>query len=129
MEEIAKKILYESGIKFENEEELNGMLIPREILLDITKYDNVKSQIPDLKKIFSSSVLTSLQKNAIINQKWPLLNLVRQILGMYGYNLTPVRKRDGYTLDGVKKFKRFFQVEKNIKNNKNQNVYNSEDSK
>ena len=31
---------------------------------------------------------------------------------MYGYRLEPVRKSDGYTLDGVKKFKRYFQIEK-----------------
>jgi len=112
MEEITKKILHDSGIHFENEDELNGMLIPREQLLDITKYDNVKSQIPELKKIFSSSLLTSLHKTAEIQQKWPLLNLVRQILAMYGYHLVPVRKSDGYTLDGVKKFKRYYQIDK-----------------
>jgi hypothetical protein len=117
MEEIAKKILDEVGIKFENEDELNGMLIPREQLLDFTKYNKVKPVIPELKKIFSSSALTSLQKSAQLLQKWPLLNLVRQILGMYGYRLVPVRKSDGYTLDGVKKFKRYFQIEK-----KNQNI-------
>ena len=112
MEEISKKILEESGIHFENEDELNGMLIPREHLLDITKYEKVKPKIPDLKKVFSSSLLTSLQKTAELHQKWPLLNLVRQILAMYGYHLVPVRKSDGYTLDGIKKFKRYFQIEK-----------------
>ena len=112
METIAKKILENSGIHFENEDELNGMLIPREQFLDITKYEGVKSQIPELKKIFSSSLLTSLHKTAELQQKWPLLNLVRQILAMYGYHLVPVRKSDGYTLDGVKKFKRYFQIEK-----------------
>ena len=33
-----------------------------------------------MKKIYSSGSLTSLQKNAQDIQKWPLLNLVRQIL-------------------------------------------------
>ena len=33
-----------------------------------------------MKKLYSSGSLTSLQKNAKDNQKWPLLNLVRQIL-------------------------------------------------
>ena len=112
MEEIAKKILCDSGIHFENEDEINGMLIPREQFLDITKYEKVKPQIPDLKKIFSSSLLTSLHKCAELQQKWPLLNLVRQILAKYDYHLVPVRKSDGYTLDGVKKFKRYFQIEK-----------------
>jgi hypothetical protein len=122
MEEIAKKILDETGIHFENEDELNGMLIPREQLLDITKYENVKPKIPELKKIFSSSLLTSLHKTAELQQKWPLLNLVRQILTMYGYHLVPVRKSDGYTLDGIKKFKRYFQIEKKTISENNVNL-------
>ena len=63
--------------------------------------------------------MTSLQKNAEKEQKWPLLNLVRQILNIYNYQMTPIRKSDGYTLEGVKKYKRFFQItkskDKNIK--------------
>jgi hypothetical protein len=35
---------------------------------------------------------------------------VRQILHVYGYNMKPIRKSDGYTADGVKKFKRFFLI-------------------
>ena len=26
--------------------------------------------------------------------------------------MTPIRKSDGYTLDGIKKYKRFFQIER-----------------
>jgi hypothetical protein len=111
MNEIIKNILNECGIIFENENELNGMLIPRESLLDITKYDNIKSKITELKKLLSSSYLTSLQKNAEKQQKWPLLNLVRQILTKHKYNMNPIRKSDGYILDGIKKFKRFFQIQ------------------
>ena len=59
--------------------------------------------------------MTSLQKNAGNSQKWPLLNLIRQILGVYNYQMKPIRKSDGYTLEGVKKFKRFFLIEKIIK--------------
>jgi hypothetical protein len=61
--------------------------------------------------------MTSLQKNADIVQKWPLLNFVRQILNTYGYKMEPIRKADGYTLDGVKKYKRYFKITQ--KNNKN----------
>ena len=54
--------------------------------------------------------MTSLQKKAETNQKWPLLNLIRQILSVYSYHLTPIRKCDGYTAEGVKKFKRYFKI-------------------
>ena len=41
MNDIAKKILNESGINFNSEEDINGILIPRESLLDFTKYEKI----------------------------------------------------------------------------------------
>jgi len=56
--------------------------------------------------------MTSLQTNADKSQKWPLLNLTRQILSVYGFKMTPIRKSDGYTKEGIKKYKRFFIIKK-----------------
>ena len=105
---------------------MEGLIIPRETLLSDTIYDKIKSNIPDLKKNYSSSFMTSLQKNAEKEQKWPLLNLVRQILNVYRYKMEPIRKADGYTLEGVKKYRRYFQIKKisihaPIENNDNGN--------
>jgi hypothetical protein len=113
MDEESKNLLFLIGLKFEILNDLDGLLIPREQLLDDKKYEEIKKHIPELKKIFSSSCMTSLQKNAYKSQKWPLLNLARQILSFYNYKMEPIRKSDGYTLEGVKKYKRFFQIKKN----------------
>lgn len=110
MDEDSKKILTAVGINFETISELENFFIPRETLLSDLKYEEIKKLIPELKKKFSSSFMTSLQKNAEKEQKWPLLNLVRQILSVYNYKMEPIRKSDGYTLEGVKKYKRFFQI-------------------
>lgn len=108
IDNTTKKILDKVGIFFiENE-----ILVDREALLKDSLYEDLKSDIDDLKKEFSSSSLTSLHKEADTKQKWPLLNLVRQILRVYGYKMQPIRKCDGYTADGVKKFKRFFLIKK-----------------
>ena len=107
MDEVSKKILERVGVLTES---INGQLIPRDMLLDNTIYIELKDEITKLKKLFSSSALTSLQKTAIVNQKWPLLNLIRQILHSYKYNMKPIRKSDGYTEDGVKKYKRFYNL-------------------
>lgn len=88
--------------------------IPREQLLNDQLYNEIKILIPDLKKQFSSSKMNSLQQNAEKEQRWPLLNLTRQLLQHYGYKMEPVRKSDGYTLDGVKKYKRYFHVVKTV---------------
>ena len=113
MDEDSKKILNIIGINFELIDNLDNFFIPREQLLSDLKYEEIKILIPELKKKFSSSFMTSLQKNAKQEQKWPLLNLVRQILNVYKYQMEPIRKSDGYTLEGVKKYKRFFQIKKN----------------
>jgi hypothetical protein len=92
--------------------ELDGMLIPREIFLDNEIYKSVKEEISILKQIFNSSYLTSLQSTAEENQKWPLLNLVRQVLKSCHYKMTPKRVSSGYTKDGKKIYKRMFIIEK-----------------
>ena len=112
MDEDSKQILNIVGINIELINDLD-FLLPREQLLSDLKYQEIQILIPELKKKFSSSFMTSLQKNAKTEQRWPLLNLVRQILSVYNYQMEPIRKSDGYTLEGIKKYKRFFQIKKN----------------
>jgi hypothetical protein len=112
IDEISKKILLSSGIIFNSNEYPDEILISRDMLIDNLIYESIKNDVVELKKTLSSSALTSLQKEASKSQKWPLLNLVRQILNVYGYKMNPIRKCDGYTVDGIKKFKRYFQVSK-----------------
>ena len=127
MNEEGKTILKMTGIEFNEIEDLNGLTIWREQLLSDLKYEEIKKLLPELKKIYSSSFMTSLQKNADKSQKWPLLNLVRQILNVYDYKMEPIRKSDGYTLEGVKKYKRYFLIKKNNLNIKKIELKNGED--
>tara|TARA_B100000900_G_C20501484_1_gene683949 strand:+ start:165 stop:650 length:486 start_codon:yes stop_codon:yes gene_type:complete len=113
-ENLIIQILHLAGIPLEHIEQINGTLIPRDILISREKYKNVKEFLVKLKKIknFSSSYLTSLHEGAEIKQKWPLLNLVRQILKVQNYRMKPVRKSAGKTKDGKKKYVRYFMIEK-----------------
>jgi len=104
--------LNDCNIVFESFATLDGMLIPRDMLLDDKKYDKVQNHIKELKKAFSSSSLTSLQSNATKKQKWPLLNLVRQILKVKYYRMKPYRKSSGKDASGKKKYIRYFLIEK-----------------
>ena len=100
-------------IVFDKVEYLDGMEIPRDILLSEKTYDLVKPKIEEMKKLgLSSSSLTCLQKNAKEKQKNPLLNLVRQVLKANNYYMIPQRKADGSTATGKKKYKRFFRLKK-----------------
>jgi hypothetical protein len=128
MDEETKNILKLIGVEFNSLNEIQEQLIPREVLLSDSKYDSIKIYIPELKKNYSSSFMTSLQKNADKSQKW---HLTRQILIKYGYKMEPIRKADGYTLEGIKKYKRFFlifkKVIKNTVETKKIEIKNSDD--
>jgi hypothetical protein len=107
-----KSFLNKCKILINEFDDLDGFLIPREIFLDKDIYNSVKEDISVLKQVFTSSALTSLQSNAEENQKWPLLNLVRQILRSCHFIMTPKRVSAGYTKDGKKIYKRMFIISK-----------------
>jgi len=111
-QKIVKKFLNKCSIVFEDFNQLDGMLIPRDLLLSKDKYEIVKDDIDKMRELYSSGSLTSLQKTAKENQKWPLLNLVRQILKSNNFKMDPIRKSNGYTKEGKKKYLRFFIIKK-----------------
>ena len=106
------KFLNQSQIPCSTLNDLHGLLLPRELFFNSTLYTELKKHIPELKQIFSSSYLTALQTPAENIQKWPHLNLIRQILRSCHFKLTPKRVSDGYSADGKKKYKRMFIIEK-----------------
>jgi hypothetical protein len=108
--EIALHFLNACGLVCEDIKDLDGIIVSRETLLSDALYDKLKKDIPKLKSVLSSTTYTSMQKDADKSQKWPLINLIRQILRKYDYQLNPKRVCDGYTKDGIKKYKRFFEV-------------------
>ena len=114
-QQIIKDFLNKCSIVFDDFSQLDGMLIPRDLLLSNEKYESVREDIEKMKKLYSSGSLTALQKNAEASQKWPLLNLVRQILKSNNFKMDPIRKSNGYTKEGKKKYLRFFAI-KQIKN-------------
>jgi len=107
-----KNLFNDIGLPFEEIDNLNGLCVSRDIFLNEIKYNSVKEKIPSLKHYFSSSFMTALQKNAEKKQKWPLLNLIRQILKSMYFKMTPVRVSNGYTKEGKKKYRRLFLIEK-----------------
>lgn len=111
---IILKILNLSGFVLENMAMLNGISIPRDLLINCGKYEIVSEYLDKLKKLkkYSSSTLTSLHDGAMKKQKWPLLNLIRQILKVEHYRMVPFRKTDGKDKNGKKKYVRFFLIER-----------------
>lgn len=103
------------GIYSESIDNLNNILIDRDTLLNEDVYKKTLEYIPYLRKIFSSSYMNSLHDNAMKKQKWPLINLVRQLLKALNYKFVPIRKACGYDKEKKKIFKRLFRIEKIIR--------------
>ena len=62
--QIIKDFLNKCSIVFDEFSQLDGMLIPRDLLLSNEKYESVREDIEKMKKLYSSGSLTALQKNA-----------------------------------------------------------------
>lgn len=107
---IIIRFIQKSGIQITNINDLHNFIIERNILLNDSKMDTMKEETEYIKKIFGTSVITSLQKNN--KQKWVLLNLVRQVLKKLNYKMIPFRKSNGYDIHKKKKFIRYFKIEK-----------------
>ena len=101
-----------SALNIKPHELKDGLLIERDMMISKEKYEKLKPHITELKKIFSSKYMTSMHSCAEHNQRWPCLNLVRQVLKRMGYDIHPERRCAGRDEDGKKIFERFFKLHK-----------------
>ena len=115
-EDVILFILNKLNINCTNIEDINGQIIERNLLLDHNKYLQIKNYNYQLKKILNSSDFTCVHNNAPLIQKYPLINLLRQLLKKHNFKLIPFKKADGYTIDKIKKYKRFFKIQKELCN-------------
>jgi hypothetical protein len=107
------------GINFEEFSDLENVEVNRDKLLNNTDLSSIYSnQIHDLKHIYKSSKLTSLHSNSKQKQRFPQVNLLRQILKCNNLKLHPKVVSLGYTKNGKKIIKRSYIIKKIISNSK-----------
>ena len=84
---VILKILNLSGFVLENMAILNGLSIPRDLLLNNEKYEIVSDYLVKLRKLkkYSSSTLTSLHDGAMKKQKWGRVINIASTAGLIGY--------------------------------------------
>lgn len=109
-DEVVVGVLNAAGIEVRAFDAIDGLTIPRDTLVRPGAYTEAASVVPDLKTHFSSTHMTCLQDEAPGGQRWPLLNLVRQVLRASGYEMKPKRLSDGYDSEKRKRYKRVFVV-------------------
>lgn len=110
--QILKSILSYVNIDFVSTESLIGTEINREQLLNDNTLEKFKNLQLEIKKAgYSSCKLTSLHKNNDTKQKFPAINMMRQILKCNNLWLKPVEKSLGYNkTTGAKIVKRYFVI-------------------
>jgi hypothetical protein len=112
--QILKNMLLKIGIKFESIDELEGKVLERDILLleDVASYMlSFQDKIKDSG--YKTGTLTSLHKNNNDKQKWPQVNILRQLLKCNKLRLKPFTKSNGYNKStGKKNVIRFYRIEK-----------------
>ena len=96
-------------------EDLTNLTFPRETLIQKENKEKLMELIPELKKVYNSSYLTCLHDNSIYKQKFPAINLVRQVLKCHHLSLTPKIMSNGYEkTTGKKRVSRIFKIEKQL---------------
>jgi hypothetical protein len=110
--DILKAMLALIGISYTNIADIVGVSISRDSLLDDTVVTGLMAFQAELRNCgYKSGKLTSLHKNNESNQKFPAINMVRQILKCNGYKLSPYVINIGYNIEtGNKITRRFFKI-------------------
>ena len=95
--------------------DLTDITIYREKLINKKITDKLLELVPELKKVYNTGYLNCLHDNSIYKQKFPAINLIRQILKCNYMKLVPKIISNGYEkLSGKKKTIRLFVIEKII---------------
>lgn len=96
-------------------DDLTNLTFPRETLLQKNNQQKLMDLIPELKLVYNSSYLNCLHDNSIFKQKFPGVNLVRQVLKCHHLSMTPKIISNGYEkATGKKKVSRIFKIEKQM---------------
>lgn len=98
-----KKIFKIIDIDISTLEDIKNIEIERNVLLNENINNNFNKLLEECKDIYSSSKLTSLHNNRESKQKFPGINLLRQILKCNNLKLTPKITSYGYNKNTGKK--------------------------
>ena len=100
--QLIKELLKIIDIKLENKK-LNEIIIEQEQLKQREIILKFRELIPKLKKYYNSEMLNCLHKNSLSKQKFPAVNMLRQILKCNNYKLKPFIVCNGYDKSNGKK--------------------------
>lgn len=124
--EILKDLFNIINISITDKNDLINIEIERDILLEEPFYSYAIDYKKHIKKkynhIYSSNYYNFIHNNSNTKQKFPSINLLRQILKSNNFKLFPYYKSFGYNDSGKKLVRRYFTIkllheENNSENN------------
>lgn len=112
--DILKELFSILNIKFSELDELVNIELERNDILKQEVSDYFQKYQSNLKSLgYKTGNLTSLHKNNTIKQKWPGINMLRQILKCNQLQLKPFVKSNGYDKStGKKNTVRYYIIKK-----------------
>ena len=113
MDEVLKVLLDILGINVSSENDLLNIEIEQEQLKDtdmVIIYATMKNFIKEKK--YKSDYLNCLHDNSLKKQKYPAVNMLRQIMRCNGFHLYPHVVCNGYDSMGKKIRIRYYRVRK-----------------
>ena len=108
--EIIKKLFKVINIEIKTSSDLNLVEIDRELMLKDIINNEFSKLIDSCKNIYKTSKLTALHGNRLSKQKFPAINLLRQILKCHKYKMTPKITSLGYHKNGKKIIKHSYII-------------------
>jgi hypothetical protein len=107
-----KELLQLINITINSFDDLNNLTFDRSILTNPEINNKYLEFRETMKGTFHSSYLTCLHNNSHLKQKYPAINMLRQVLKCLGYNLKPKVINLGYNKQtGCKIIKRTFIIQ------------------
>lgn len=110
-QELLVKLLNLMKIECNNIKEALGTIIEQSQIKNFELDKTCFGYVEELKKFYKSNMLNCLHKNSLSKQKYPAVNMLRQILKCNNIKLKPFNVCNGYNKStGNKIVKRFYKI-------------------
>ena len=109
--DLLKDIFSALEINVKERTDVINIILKQDTLKSKTLITDLNTKVPNLKSYYNSSKLTCLHKNSLDKQKFPAVNMLRQILKCNSFKMEPYVISKGYDkFSGKKIVERFYRI-------------------
>ena len=109
--DLLKDIFSALEIKIDSRSDISNLILRQDTLRCKNLIHQLNEKVPNLKTFYNSSKLTCLHKNSLNKQKFPAVNMFRQILKCNCFKMEPYVISKGYDKSSGKKLvERYYRI-------------------